>query len=203
MAQKKRRRKPARKQQQEPYPGWMWMLFGLAIGLSVAAAIYVKDRENAAQRIPTAQQPASMAAPIAAESEPASPAPEPAATEPQEDPGEDKEPRFTFYSMLPNFEVVVPEEELDVSRDNTVEAIEDPGTYVLQAGSFTDVTDADRRRAELALLGIESRVQRVTIDDRTYHRVRIGPMDDLDQLNLIRSRLRQSSIDVLRIKLGE
>ena len=89
--------------------------------------------------------------------------------------------------MLPNFEVIIPEEEPDVSRDAEVEPIEAPGTYVLQAGSFTDVSDADRRRAQLALLGLESRVQRITIDERTYHRVRIGPMSDLDELNRVRS----------------
>ena len=125
------------------------------------------------------------------------PEPEPDAAE------EETEPRFTFYNMLPNFEVVVPEEEPDVSRDDAVEAIEESGTYVLQAGSFTDINDADRRRAELALLGIESRVQRISIDDRTYHRVRIGPMNDLDQLNRIRGQLRHAQIDVLRIRLGD
>ena len=31
--------------------------------------------------------------------------------------------------------------------------------------------------------GIESHIQRVSIDDRTYHRVRIGPIDDLEELN--------------------
>ena len=35
-------------------------------------------------------------------------------------------------------------------------------------------------RRSLALLGIESHVQRVTIDDDVFHRVRIGPIDDLD-----------------------
>jgi cell division protein FtsN len=84
-----------------------------------------------------------------------------------------------------------------------VEPVQQPGTYVLQAGSFAALTDADRRRAELALLGIESRVQRVSIDERTYHRVRVGPMDDLDKLNLVREQLRQAQIDVLRIRLGD
>ena len=74
---------------------------------------------------------------------------------------------------------------------------------VLQAGSFSEFTDADRRRATLALQGIESRIQRVTIDDKTYHRVRIGPIDDLDQLNVLRARLRAANIDVLRIRLGD
>jgi len=188
----KRKRKRTRKTQQEEYPGWMWMLFGLAIGLSVAFAIYMKDRGALVPQQAVAGQPASMAAPM-----------EQSGEEPEVDDGESAEPRFSFYDMLPNFEVIIPEQEPDVSRDTPVATIQEPGTYVLQAGSFTELADADRRRAELALLGIESRVQRVMIDDRTYHRVRIGPMNDLDQLNLIRSRLHHASIDVLRIRLGD
>ena len=190
MAQRKRKR--TRKKQDDQYPGWMWMLFGLAIGLSVAFAIYMKDRPAITPSQPVAQQPASMSSPM-------QPEPEPVAEEAEEE----SEPRFSFYDMLPNFEVVIPEQEPDVSRDQAAKVIEEPGVYVLQAGSFSDLSDADRRRAELALLGVESRIQRVMIDDRTYHRVRIGPMDDLDRLNLVRSRLREADIDVLRIRLGD
>ena len=195
MASKKRKRKPTRSKAQEPYPGWMWMLFGLAIGLSVAFAIYMKDRAPPAA-MQAAREPASMSAPIVAE--PAEPPAAASAPEPVE-----KEPRFSFYSMLPSFEVVVPEEDAVVSRDAPVTAVEDPGIYVLQAGSFADVADADRRRAELALLGVESRLQRVMIEDRTYHRVRIGPIADLDELNEVRDRLHRADIDVLRIRIGE
>jgi cell division protein FtsN len=197
MARKKRKQKRKRKPEHAPYPGWMWMLFGLTIGLSVAFAIFVKYREVIRPVQPVAQEPASMAAPVEAE-----PAPVAASVEaPVEEPEE--EPRFSFYNMLPNFEVIVSEEEPDVSRDTQAVSVEEPGTYVLQAGSFTDAGDADRRRAELALLGIESRVQRVMIDDRTYHRVRIGPTRDLDKLNRMRTRLREAHIDVLRIRLGD
>ncbi|MGI9261541.1 MAG: SPOR domain-containing protein [Woeseiaceae bacterium] len=195
MAKKKRKRKSRRKPEQEPYPGWMWLLFGLGIGLSVAFAIYMKDRQPPPQTRPVAQQPASMSTPMQAE-------PTPVAVEPDLA-VEEEEPRFSFYSMLPNFEVVIPEEEPDVSRDVEVEAVQEPGIYILQAGSFGDVGDADRRRAELALLGVESRVQRVMIDDRTYHRVRIGPMDNLDELNRVRSQLRAADIDVLRIRVSD
>jgi cell division protein FtsN len=198
MANKKRKRKSkaTRKKAPEAYPGWMWMLFGLAIGLSVAFAIYSRDQRADSTPQPAAQQPASMAAPME------TPVPAaPVAAEPE--PEEETEPRFSFYKMLPNFEVVIPEEESDVRPDQALQAVQAPGTYVLQAGSFSDVADADRRRAELALLGIESRVQRIAIDDRTYHRVRIGPMSDLDELNRIRSRLREADIDVLRIRLGD
>ena len=192
MAKKRSKRRRTSSQKQE-YPGWVWMLFGLAIGLSVAFAIYVRSGEPAAPK-PVARQPASLESAIDDNGE------EPAESAPVE---QAQESRFTFYDMLPNFEVVIPEEEPDVEVDVEPRAIVKPGLYILQAGSFTRYEDADRRRAELALQGIESTIQRVTIDDKTYHRVRIGPMDDLEELNMLRSRLRAAKIDVIRIRLGE
>ena len=168
------------------------MLFGLGIGLSVAFAIYMKDRGPAARARLPAPEPASLASSMETRTEAAAVSPE-----------EAPENRFDFYDMLPNFEVIIPEQEPDVSQDKELKAVVQPGTYVLQAGSFTEYADADRRRAQLALQGIESRIQRVTIDDRSYHRVRIGPTRDLDKLNMLRSRLRQAQIDVLRIRLGD
>jgi len=169
------------------------MFFGLAIGLTVAGAIYVNDRTPGKTSRAVAEEPASMSAAVESTLDVNGEA----ATE------EEEEPRFSFYSMLPNFEVVIPESESDVSADHGPQAIVDPGVYVLQAGSFSAFVDADRRRATLAMQGIESRIQRVTIDDKTYHRVRIGPIDDLDELNILRSRLRAANIDVLRIRLGD
>lgn len=197
MAQRKRRRKSrasSRRRQQE-YPGWLWMLFGLALGLSVAFAVHVKDRRPAPVVASAPPQPASLQSSLDANGENPAAAAQPVA--------EETESRFTFYDMLPNFEVIIPEEEPDVAVDAEPQAIVEPGLYVLQAGSFTLHADADRRRAELALHGIESQIQRVMIDDKTYHRVRIGPVDDLDELNLLRSRLRAAQIDVLRIRLGD
>jgi cell division protein FtsN len=168
------------------------MLFGLAIGLSVAFAIYVKDNE------PVQPQAASVPSSIDNNGEsaiPASATPEPVV--------EKKERRFTFYDLLPAAEFVVPEKASTTEEDVQPEAIVEPGMYVLQAGSFSTNTDADRRRAELALQGIESHIQRVQINDRNYHRVYVGPTEDLDELNLLRSRLRAAKIDVLRIRLSD
>ena len=192
MAKKRSKRRRSSSQKQD-YPGWVWMLFGLAIGLSVAFAIYVRGGKPAAPQ-PVTRQPASLESAIDDNGEAS-----PAGTA-EEGPTES---RFTFYDMLPNFEVVIPEQEPDVKADVEPRAIVKPGLYILQAGSFTRFEDADRRRAELALHGIESSIQRVTIDDKTYHRVRIGPMEDLEKLNVLRSRLRAAKIDVIRIRLGE
>ena len=201
MAKKRRKKASARRSSKrsarssnQDYPGWLWMLFGLAIGLAVAFAIYVRDPQPV-PAVANKPQPASLESRIEENYDDNG--------ETAAEPEEPAESRFTFYDMLPNFEVVIPEEEPDVRADTEPRAVVEPGVYVLQAGSFSRYEDADRRRAELALHGIESTIQRVTIDDKTYHRVRIGPIDNLDELNVTRSRLRAASIDVLRIKLGE
>ncbi len=194
MAKRRTRRKSrstSRKKQE--YPGWVYGAFGLAIGLSVAAAVWVSDRRPVPAAATAAREPASLDSALDQNGE----------TRPVAVEDKARKSRFDFYEMLPNFEVIVPEEDTNVAKDVEPKAVEQPGIYVLQAGSFTTYADADRRRAELALQGISSSIQRVTIDDKTYHRVRIGPIDDLDELNLLRSRLRAAKIDVLRIRLGE
>ena len=112
--------------------------------------------------------------------------------------------KYDFYQMLPNFEVVVPEKEKDVKRDLPAAArIERPGVYVLQAGSYRNEADANRVRSQLALQGIEAKVQRVAVDADVWHRVRIGPIDNLDELNKLRRQLQAADVDALVIRVGD
>ncbi len=191
---KRRKRRSARRRKQSEYPGWLWMLFGLAIGLSVAFAVYVKDREPAVDVAAEQREPASMQSSLDDNGE--EPTSETVAEEPPRK-------RFEFYDLLPAFEMIIADDEPDVDQDIEPQAIEEPGIYMLQAGSFSTHNDADRRRAELALHGIESRVQRAKVNNRNYFRVYVGPIEDLDELNVTRSRLRAAKIDVMRIRLGD
>ena len=191
---KRRKRRSTRTRKKQEYPGWAWGVWGLAIGLSVAAAIWISDRRVQAVQQVEVRNPASLESALDDNGELASVV----AAE-----AESKEPRFKFYDMLPKFEVIIPEEDPEVIQDVEPKAVEIPGIYVLQAGSFTAYADADRRRAQLALTGIESSIQKVAIDAKTYHRVRIGPTTDLDELNMQRSRLRAAKIDALIIRLGD
>lgn len=112
--------------------------------------------------------------------------------------------KYDFYQMLPNFEVVVPEKDKDVKRDVPAAAkIERPGVYVLQAGSYRNEADADRVRAQLALQGVDAKVQRVAVDADVWHRVRIGPISNLDELNKVRRQLRAAEVDALVIRVGD
>ena len=187
---KRKKRRSSRASKKQDFPGWVWMLFGLAIGLSVAFAVYMQDKQPAVAA--SASAPAAVASVQDDNRETSAPAD-----------AEPKESRFTFYDLLPNFVVEIPEQRPEVAADVEPKAVVEPGVYVLQAGSFSTDRDADRRRAELALHGIESNIQRVKINDKNYYRVYVGPTDDLDQLNLLRSRLRAAKIDVFRIRLGD
>jgi cell division protein FtsN len=167
------------------------MLGGLALGLLVALAVFLQQpRPVVPVAAPQTALPPAEPVPVA----------EPEQAQSSVDQTEDEdEARFDFYDLLPQFEVVVPEVETSVPRG--VANIDEPGSYVLQAGSFRELADADRRQAELALLGIESRIQRVAIDDAIYHRVRIGPIEALGDLNRVRRQLRDQRIETMVIRL--
>jgi cell division protein FtsN len=167
----------------EPFSGWTGLVLGLAIGFGAGLALYFFDP----------RVPAAPAAGAAATGQPAAGGA----------PGPEESDRYDFYEMLPNFEVVVPEREAAVQRHAPAAAVEKSGAYVLQAGSYRKVEEADRVRAQLALQGIEARVQRVSIDADTWHRVRIGPISDLSELNRVRDRLREADMDVLVIRVGD
>ena len=117
---------------------------------------------------------------------------------------QEPEKRFDFYEMLPRFEVVIPETESEVKDSgHGIVPLPSGGIYVLQTGSFRAFADADRMKAQLALVGLQAQIQKVTIDDKRWHRVRLGPFTDPKELRKIRSQLRQTDVDFLVLKVGE
>jgi len=174
------------------FSGWMGVLCGLAVGLGVAGIVYVKDHRPDAQTARTTKPDKKK-----------SRSSEPPDTESGDSSAEDSAKSYAFYDMLPKFEVVVPEKEKDVRPDIKSVPETRRGTYVLQAGSYKNFADADRVRAQLALQGVESRVQKVSVDNDTWHRIRIGPISKLDELNRLRQILRKADVDVLVIRVGD
>jgi cell division protein FtsN len=175
------------------FSGWTGLFCGLGVGLAVAGIVYVKDHRPDAPIVRAAKAdrkktragdtPEWQAGDSSAAEEPAK--------------------SYDFYDMLPKFEVVVPEKDRDVKPDIRPVPETRRGTYVLQAGSYKNFADADRVRAQLALQGIESKVQKVSVDSDTWHRIRIGPISKLDDLNRMRDKLRKAEVDVLVIRVGD
>lgn len=171
-------------------PGWVWLAAGLSVGLAVAAFVYVS-------RPPA---PALMQA-------------EPAEAEPAATPGKKKngaialppkeKPRFTFYEILRDQEVVLPKEQAQASAPpGAPPAAAGEGSFVIQVASYRAQAEAERQKAGLALIGIESRIETVTIDGKdTYYRVRIGPDSNWSRVQSTMARLDENGIDALLIKL--
>jgi cell division protein FtsN len=175
------------------FSGWLGLLLGLCVGLAVAGIVYIKDHRAEAPiaRTPKADKKKSRSnEPVDSDAGEAASNDEPAKS-------------YDFYDMLPKFEVVVPEKDKDVRPDTRPVPETRRGTYVLQAGSYKNFADADRVRAQLALQGIESKVQKVSVDNDTWHRIRIGPISKLDELNRLRQVLRKADVDVLVIRVGD
>ena len=182
---------------QGPARRWPWMLSGLAIGLGIAYGVHVYHTGHlpgtAIASAASAQAEASSDSRLRVKREAS-------------------RTRFEFYSLLPEMEVVVPESEVTLrtrqpAREDNSTHTADRGArarYIVQAGAFRNLPDADRLRANLALSGLEATIQTVAVDGHVkWHRVRLGPFSNLDALHDVRAKLRRASIDamVLEIKI--
>ncbi|MDY6943434.1 MAG: SPOR domain-containing protein [Pseudomonadota bacterium] len=191
----KRRSKSTRsKRQQNALPAWAWLVLGMAVGLTIAVGVYIATQGPQAPKTATITEQVKPP-----------PAKAPAAKAPEQEKEEPKGMQFDFYKRLPQLEVIIPEAENGAGRPQIkprAEALK-PGRYALQAGSFRRFEDADRRKASLALIGVESQIQKVVIDSaETWHRVRIGPFNDPEALERTRARLEQNGIETLVIRLS-
>lgn len=187
-------RRPATSRERRPgLPGPVWMIIGLTFGLLIAAYIYIAKPEIQIPEELDLVQVKETREPEKPVEEKALP-PEP-------------ESRFAFYEMLPNYEIVVPKDPPPASKPNAKKEpppqIDQPGKYIIQAGSFRSYKDADRRKASMALLGIVSRIEKVTIgaDGQTWFRVLVGPNADLNKVNEMRAKLQNNGIDNLLIRV--
>lgn len=107
----KRGKKQARRSGESSMPGYVWLLAGLLIGGAIAVTLYVKMPHALDNLMPhpnAAAQPSAAKDPgVAPEGNPAT---SPAAS--TADASVPKKPRYDFYTLLPEKEVIIPDEEL-------------------------------------------------------------------------------------------
>ena len=181
---KRSRQASSRSSKRAHTPGWIWFLTGVCVGLGGAGLAYVQLQGGGVD----------LGVPAPRE--------EPAAGERSRNGAESGErPRFEFYTILPEKEVTVPEHEIAPPSSEGRAPPPTGASYVLQVGSFRKLSEADRLRASLALIGLEADIQTVTVNGgETWHRVRLGPFQDLDALNATRSRLREHDMEAMVLK---
>ena len=220
-----RKRKP--QSNKRSVPGWLWGLGGLAIGLFVALIVNLElntdseDLDGILNGEPT-RKTTDGSGDNGNDRERTADGPDASTPSQSED---SKKPEFEFYKVLPEQEVAVPSNDgtaADRERsaadsptgDGRVEPAPTPPSesadsataqgegsvtnLVLQAGSFQELGAADRMKAELALLGVEARIESASLEGgETWHRVRAGPYSDQKRVNELRQRLRSNDIDTI------
>jgi cell division protein FtsN len=171
-----RKKAPARKKQPAQTGagnGLRWYLAGVVSGIFASFLLYLGT-------LPPPGAPQQAVAPTepAAEAQP--------------------KPRFDFYTMLPEQSI---EDEVVVQQPRTTaDTPTSSEYYLLQAGSFRQQEDADRRRAELLLLGLEPTIRESTGDNGRWFRVYLGPFQTRAAMSRARSLTAGQNIDTLVLK---
>lgn len=182
-------------------PAWLWVLVGLLLGIGLMLLVLVKDwapllrRKDLPQPNPQATAPKESELPVA-EAKP--------------------KKNYDFYQVLPEAEVVIPDAELSAkakaeqqARANasaqtpntpTATTMASGGRYVLQTGSYPEPKAADEAKAKLALAGFVAQVQPVTINGKTWHRVRVGPYASASELEAAKRSLSENGINAIALK---
>jgi len=201
------------RKRRQPSP-WAWFFVGALVGATGVGLAWLKLGPSGPAAMTTTREVA-----------PAAPAPATEAPrEEQRRPDDVPPPRFEYYSVLPEMEVVIPAEDLrpraapppqppkttsmpELPGSEVSQVVETPpptpntkAVYQLQLGSFRSSADAERLKASLALIGITARLEKVTIDDKgTYYRVRSGPYDK-QQAYSLHKRLKDNRVDSMIVR---
>lgn len=152
---------------------WIWLLLGIAIGITLS--IIVQNWNDPGADIVRALEDISVAE---------SPPPK---------------RQFEFHRLARESEVVVANVEPSPLRGTTSNSNGD--SYLLQAGSFQHMRDADNLRARLLLLNLNARVEPTsTGPGEKWYRVLVGPYSSQSNLANARATLLQNGIDNLVLK---
>ena len=205
----KRNQQAFRETQRQSWPAWVWLGLGVLLGLTLSAVMLMKDwvpqlhKKNLPQPNPEASAPRESEQAVADEAgkKPAAP-----------------KKTYDFYSVLPEMEVVIPDAELSAKAKAEQQrqqqalaqsqATPPPATasgdtglrYFLQTGSYPDPKGADEAKAKLALLGYTAKVQPITINGKTWNRVRVGPYASASDLETAKKSLADGGINAIALK---
>lgn len=180
--------------EKKPVSGFIWFLAGLGFGLFATLLVYLDGQPEPSSSFGEAVQKELNKIKKKPEKKPS------VTTNKQE-------PKFNFYTILPELEVLIPDSETRPPKQDsptTTSSNVSPGKqYILQAGSFQKKDDAEKLKASLALLGYEANIQHVTINRDAWHRVRIGPYTSTKDLYQTISLLHQHDINAMPMELKQ
>ncbi len=120
---------------------------------------------------------------------------------------------FDFYTVLPEIEHVIPEDDVSDPAEETTTA-EDPSEqskdsgapqsfYMLQAASYDNRREAERMKARLAIAGFAPSIQHISVQGQgDFFRVRVGPYPSMATMESANRVLADMKIRALRLKVS-
>ncbi|MEO8002215.1 MAG: SPOR domain-containing protein [Arenimonas sp.] len=190
-------------------PAWLWALVGLALGLIIAGYFFLGDywkNRNSDQPTPNP----SAEAPLTHSEDPVAP-----------EPIEKPKPKYDFYTLLPEKEVVIPDAELlaqaeaeakknatpvnpatpDLVTATPEVAVPSESRFLIQAGAFKNADEAENLKATIAMTGEVARIESAEINGTTVYRVRLGPYNSASSLSSAKQALSSHGIEAQAIKV--
>ena len=118
---------------------------------------------------------------------------------------------FEFYTVLPDVERVVSVEETmpqpQLSKEPVKQSVENQGSdgyYMLQVGSYSKQSIAEKMKENLAITGFEPAIQRVNIQGQgQLFRVQVGPFTTMRSLEKANRKLEQMGFKTLWLKVSK
>ncbi|SFX33379.1 SPOR domain-containing protein [Marinospirillum alkaliphilum] len=171
-------------------PGWGWLAVGLVAGFLVAQLTRPSAPTPLEARPPVTEKNATVVSSPASTAQPAASAERP------------PQPRFDFYTLLPETEVIAPKVE---AYQSTPREAEDLPRFMLQVGSFRARSDAARLEERLKTLGFDRiRVNPVeTASGDVWHRVQVGPYQDRRLLARAQDDLARAGLEFMLLRLRD
>jgi cell division protein FtsN len=176
------------------------IFIGLVIGILIALAVVWYMNRTPAPLVNRAQVPEvagkTLATPGGLPSLPGKPGDQPA------------EKRFQFYDILPGKSepkpVVKAGDPADPAKRDAAKAEgKSGGPLALQVGSFQNMKDAENLKASLLLMGVEPTIQQVTLNDKTWYRVRLGPLTSFEELTRIKNELAKAGMQAAVVRSND
>ena len=202
MARRDYKSRAARSRGKKPVPVWIWLLTGFILGATSVGFVCLKYGSTPARDNWIGARPPAA---TGISHEPQRVSPEPARV---------AKPKFDFYNLLPDQEVLVPDEEIERQvrkapppRPQETQQATPPKSaaggkrYIVQVSSFRSSKDANTLKAKLGLLGLRARVNKANIKGNTWYRVQLGPYSNAAAMQDVRKQLASSGYQSLAIAL--
>ncbi|MGH1471783.1 MAG: SPOR domain-containing protein [Cellvibrionaceae bacterium] len=195
---KTNKRNTRKKHHESTIPGWVWLFTGVILGAFVMFLFYLKDIPpqpkmannpsnektsawNRSQEENSDRQNTEKTGKLKETASDGAPAPD-----------------FVFYELLKENELIV-ETDPTVSQQAALKALKSI-EYIIQAGSFRNIEDAERLRAKLILNNLPAKIDSRTVGESTWHRIMVGPFKNRPMTAKARGTLASMNIDTMVIK---